>query len=360
MTIVLMTTGLHRAVVGEPFVLRDVSQGGDYDLQFLYARSTSLGFGACGGLVALLVAARTGSAPQLFALGLATPLVILHDLQRTHSVATGKATRALHSDLLWAGLQIPLSVAVLLTSANPSTLIALWIAGLALSLTPYMSTTFPMAVPSATWIRPRLSEGIFYGLEYLGTAGIFQGTVFLVASTSSVQEAGAWRAAATLFGPFLILEAGIRGVLMVRFARLPHQRLRRAALLSSAGLTSILLIATSGLMLLWPHVGSNLFGRVAPLVTPLLLPFTINRIFHAATNGPLLTVRALGEAKASSKLRLVAGLITLGFLLMGLLTFGLAGAAWGLTLGGAFAVGAWFRLLVRLTSSPPNSHRDAS
>lgn len=281
----------------------------------LLARSTAavmlLGAAACLPLAIMALTMRANGAisQTLIALTVACPFILVQDLLRYWSVARGRPVQALVSDAIWLVSGLGLLVLDALSGQRLS-LVALtggWIGGLLVALLVLASLSgavIPKFDGVVQWLRADKRR------HHLGADATLASTSPLansagVALVAGAATTGAFRGAATLFGPLNVLIAAMSLGLVPEAKRSPVRR-ARALLLTATSLQVMLAIAWGvGLFLLPDDVGHSLLGQTWDESRPLLLITTAEYVGIGLWSGASAMFHVTNDTRILLHLRLV-------------------------------------------------------
>ncbi|MDD0857155.1 hypothetical protein NHF46_03870 [Arthrobacter alpinus] len=106
------------------------------------------------------------------------------------------------------------------------------------------------------------------------------------------------------------------------------------------------------------HWGTALAGAGWAAASFLVLPMFLTQVFNGANTGPAVSLRAMGAARRSMWIRIGASGAVVAFAGSGVVLWGVAGAAWGMTLAAALNAVLWIQQFVRV-SRQRREHPDA-
>lgn len=351
-TLYILTILVVRATCGQPLLLARAAAGSPAEQRRSVEEALGLGvaFGVGASVLGLVTAASTTGALQraLFPLGVLLLPLVLQDVCRFVAFAEGRPKRAFGNDLLWTlGQAVAMGAVVATGHASVTTLVWAWgIAG----------TVASLAALAAAGTRPRVPAGLrffwanrgmcgrFLG-EVLITSGAVQLTLVGVALISGPVDVGALRGAPVLFGPLNLLFAASLTGLLAELAHVAHEgseQLRRQCRLISTG--SLVVSGGYGvvLILLPAAAGRAALGDTWRLTDPLLVPFAVQYAAIGVCLGQVIGLRALASSHRSFG---VCFRFTVLFLVLGIggeWRWGAPGAAWGMAIAAAVAIGDWY------------------
>ncbi len=300
------------------------------------------GTAVCVGLItgALVLAAGVvigGAAGAAFlALGLTLPGLLLQDSWRYSFIALGRGSQAFLNDTIWGVTLLPALVLVRKTGhANVFWFVLAWgiTAAIGAAVGPWQARVIPRLQDAWGWVArhsdlgPRyLAEGLSSSISFLlRNYGI--GLILGLAALGSVQ------AAATLFGPVVILCTGMSLFAIPEGARVLRRSPRHLPLLClviSAGLTLAGLAWGIILLIAVPRgLGSWLLGPVWRSTYPLLLPQMLFVIGAGVGFGVGIGLHAHGASRRSLRQAVLLAVLYVACSLAGAIAAGTTGTMWG-------------------------------
>lgn len=333
-----------RSLVAEPFVVRHGASPPEERREAARAAvGAAVAFGFASAVVLLVLAALwRSSGGILAAMAVAMPGALAQDTYRYVLMADGRARGAAANDSFWFAVQL-VGMIVLLAAgrASAANLTLVFAAGAwSAALVASRQAGLAPGPPSwRQWLRDHGDLGIPFLLEVVSVNGTTQLTMVGLGAVAGVVAVGELRAATLLFGPAMVLFAGIFLIGMTEGVRM-----RGGAPGRIAGLVVGLVVATSlgtvawavSVALLPDRVGAALIGEhwrpARRLVAPVALLTAANACVLAVGVG----LRALAAARSSLRARLWSAPVVLAAGLVGAGTGGAEGAAVGL------AGASWF------------------
>lgn len=363
-TLYLLALGASRALITEPLLVRFSGRTDEPPHEVAdRARRVSgaaAGFGTAFGLALLLASPLIGHAggQALWAMAVVLPAVLVQDAWRYCFVADGKPRAALGIDGIWCIAQLVLLLPLAEAHAFNLVSVILWwglsgaVAGVAGCIT---ARTVPSLAETRSWIGTNWDLGGRFTAEYLSSSGAANGILIALGAISGLVALGAMRAVLVYFGPINVLFGGILLALVPEGARLRdnRQRLHSLMRMASAGLGALVVVWLSLGLMLPSAVGEALFGTTWSGARPLLVPVGVGLLGGAVAAGAMAGLRALGNAPASLRARLIGLPLFLSAPLIGTIdgargfAVGLAGAMWGT------AAIWWWQFELALREPPP-------
>jgi hypothetical protein len=313
-----------------------------------FALAAGLALGAACIAVSFTLDNSVGSC--LRALGVLLPGLLVQDAWRFVFMAAARPASAAANDGCWVVLQL-IGIGGLLLSGTVSatSLVLVW--GGAANAAAVVGAVQAHAVPSlrssAWWFWAHRELAPRYGLESIAHrsgAWLAFGVVGAVAGLPVV--AGVRGAVLIVIGPLGLLFAGAGFVALPETARLfqrAPERLPRAALLLSTGITVIAGIWCAAVLLAPDELGRAVLGDTWPLASPLLLVLTLHALLQALSIGPGQGLWAMGAAASSLRVQLANVALTLVFMVTGAALGGARGSVLGLTLATLLTTVLWWQ-----------------
>jgi O-antigen/teichoic acid export membrane protein len=196
------------------------------------------------------------------------------------------------------------------------------------------------------WLSRHRDLGARYMVENVSNSGASQLRMYGLGAIAGLADVGAIRGAELLLGPFLALLMGVSLVAVPEAARVlrraPHRLVRFCVLIGGAQAAAA---ATWGAVLLFAVPGSlgrllldDVWAPASHLILPVSLSVTAAGVIAGAAAG----LRALGAARRSLRVQLVASAGYLGFGLAGAALGGAVGMSWGSTTAMWLGAGLWW------------------
>ena len=258
------------------------------------------------------ISAQSLSAPVLV-VALATPIVLLQDVQRYRAFARGHVRSAFTADAVWFSLVGVAVVLSLTIQIAPVVIVLLWALGAITACVILWERTSPPIIRGIRqWLSSTWAPKATLSLAAVISAGSVALASTLVARIAGLDTLGAYAAASQLMAPINTLLATL-GIWLIPRAvrRAPHVRF---SMFARAGLVvSGLTACWSFVLLLLPTpVGTALLGATWPsarLVLPFVcLQFTIG--VFAIAGGNLILSLGANRAVATQSIVLGIGRVT--------------------------------------------------
>jgi O-antigen/teichoic acid export membrane protein len=337
----LISINITRPIAVEPLLIRF---SGRNDGRWRGALSDASGavltigllLGATGLLISATQSGFLGSGFRV--LGLLLPGLVLQDSWRFALFGARRGRIAFANDLVWA-VTLGLVIAFLYArgAATPLNLFAAWgLSGNVAAVAGIFQTgTLPRPIASRRWWRTTQDLGRSLLGDRIATNVVGELTPYAIGGIAGLSAVGALRASQLLLGPFTVIYQGLSLVALpeaVGIADRPDRMLIKAAGLYS-GLLAVLVLATGVSLFIVPaDAGRLVLGQNWATAHDTLIPFTILIAVQMAVAGPLVGLRALGEARATFRVGVIRSV------------FGFIGAVLGAVLGGAPAAAAGMAL----------------
>jgi O-antigen/teichoic acid export membrane protein len=311
------------------------------------ATVVGLASGICALVAAMLL---SGTAKAAFlALGLTLPGLMLQDSWRFAFFAIGHGKLAFLNDLVWALVQVP-AFALLRATGHAS---VFWVvfawgaaAAVAAAVGPFQAHVFPKLFETQAWLTQQRDLGARYLAENTASGGANQLRTYGIGLILGLAVVGYVRGAEMLMGPFLVLSMGISWAAVpeaVRFLRRSPRHLQRFCVSLGTGLAVMALAWGVTLLVLLPRgLGAALLGSIWRPAYPLVLPATVTVVASCFSVGASAGMRALGAARQSLRVQVLASAAFLVCNLVGALTGGAMGVMRGTALSTVIAALLWW------------------
>ncbi|WP_214103537.1 hypothetical protein [Acrocarpospora catenulata] len=362
-TLYLVAVGLSRAVASEPLLVRyshlppqahrDGARG---------STGMAVLIGLAGGLGMAAVALAVGGAiaEAVVPLGLALPALLLKDAWRFVFLAAGRPGQAIVNDLVWAGAQVLCVGGVLVAGLGQvGWFVAAWgvSALVACVAGAVQAGVAPAPWRAGRWLREHRDLLPGYTVDFVARAGGRNLTLLAVGWVGGLPALAAIRAAEVLFGGLnVVLQAGY----LVAIPQAVGAYRRSAAALRTAvavqsGLLVVLSLGYSAVILLVPDGwGRALVGQSWSIAEEVLLAQALLYTGIAAITGPVVGLRALGDARRSAGVRLLLVPLYVASSVAGAYLAGAAGAVLGLGLAHLVGLVLWIVQFRSLLNPPPS------
>jgi O-antigen/teichoic acid export membrane protein len=344
--------GISRAVTSEPLLVRySAPQHDAWRVGTARATGAALVVGLGLGLCCMLVGwIAPGALTRPFiALGLTLPGLLLQDCWRYAFFARGRGFSAFVNDLLWALVVFCVLFMLLRSDRASVTWIALLGWGGAATVAALFGVRQSRVIPAPQrlldWVR---EEGNliprFLG-EFVTLGGAGQFLVYAIGAIIGLAALGSLRAGYLLFGPIQVLYMGVGAIAvpeLVRALENSTARLRWTSKLLSFVLAGTALAWGTVVLMLPASVGVAFLGPAWQPARLLAVAVMVGWVGSALVAGAAAGLRALAAARQSLAARLIGSLLAVGGGLVGAVTGGARGAAWGLALAGWIEAVVWW------------------
>jgi O-antigen/teichoic acid export membrane protein len=309
------------------------------------ALSVGAAFGVVSALVGFVLGGTLGSA--FVALAVVSPGMLLQDSWRFAFFAVGHGHKAFVNDVVWAVTMIPLlylaslhgQVWGFVLAWGGASLLAAGCGWLQSGLVPHFAGV-------RDWLGQHKDLGSRYMVENVSNSGASQLRMYGLGAIAGLADVGAIRGAELLLGPFLALLMGLNLVAVPEAARVLRRapaKMSRFCLVLGGG--QAVAAATWGAVLLFAvpdSFGRFLLDDVWAPAAELILPVSLSVTAAGIVSGAAAGLRALGAARRSLRVQLVASAGYLGFGLIGAVLGGAVGMSWGSTIAMWLGAGLWW------------------
>ena len=352
---------ISRALTSEPLTVRYSNTTTDnWKSATAAATGTALTLGAAvGGAVAIVGLVIGGSVGMsLVVLGASFPGLLLQDAWRYAFFAGRRGHSAMANDMVWAVVLFALLALVMHSDLNAVGALLIWSAGALVAALYGMrqAGVFPSPSKPLHWWRehwdliPRMTA------EAVVLSASAPLTLFVITGVVGITATGIIRGGQVLLNAVNILNQGLRLSSIPTATRIAA-RSRRSLLKFCAGLAGGLAVSclawTTVLLLLPSNLGEALLGETWSGARTVILPLGLMNAFLGLQAGAAVGLRALAVMKRSLTSRTLSASATVGCGLIGSLTGGVTGAAWGMCAGGAIGAVAWWGQFLANERHPP-------
>jgi len=339
--VLIFVLGFQRALIGEVLLVKFSGSAAEP------ANSrAALGLGLLVGLVAGLGLVVGGFVVPpgraiWFSLAVATPVVVLQDVQRYIFITLRRPALALLLDCIWLGLSLVLMVVAAQRGLPVTWVVGGWALGaLASALTGLaLSRTPPRVGLGVRWVRQNRGLAVRFSAEFASLNASTALVWFVLAGTLNAAGVAALRGASLLFAPLNTAFNAVRIAMIPELVRAwGKPRYRRS--LAETGVILLLLGAAWGstVLLLPDRWGRSLLGASWASAEPLRLPNFAQAMAMVGYTVALAYYRSSGLHAHSSIMRGALAVLTLAVPLTAAIVFGVPGAAWGFAVAVALAV----------------------
>lgn len=288
-------------------------------------------FGAALASASLLLDGTLGR--TMLILGALLPGLMLQDYLRFSALARGQPSLALWNDGTMAAAQF-LSAGILIAYGWGSTwaLVASWggAAHIGAIVAAWRLGVLPQFSHSVRWFWGNKDLAIRYFLADLVEQGGKRGTFYVVAAVAGLAGAGALRGAYTLFGPFGVLNRGVRTAVipeLVRVLARSPRRMHRYVGLLAGGLAGLSLLWSVGVVAMPDGLGEALLGDTWRYAQPLLVFLAVGQVANGWMMAQMAGLRALGDGRRTLQTRSVLTAVSAVVTMIGAGLDGARGAA---------------------------------
>ncbi len=351
-TFYLIALGLSRSWTSDPLLVLWSASSDRALSERAVARAAlvAAALGAAFALVAMVIGlvVRGSSGEAMLVLAVLLPFALVQDVWRFGLVMLERPWGACVSDLIWLVVAIG-SIMSLRLADNRS---------LPLAMAAWMVGAVPGALigfrqVSSTWHRPRvirwlsevggLSRSISAEFMVLTVSGYLM--VVVLAGLGSLDDAAAVRAAQIIMGPVTVVFAGAAMYVIPEMARASLGGGRRTYRIGQ--IQSVLLAALAAgwllaALLIPDFIGERVFGASWAGASDVLFVVGLAYVGNAATTGAVSGLRAMGWARLSLRLRLVAAALIIAGTAAGSFHSIPEGALAGFAAGSCLAVATWW------------------
>jgi O-antigen/teichoic acid export membrane protein len=283
------------------------------------------------------------------ALGLTLPGLMLQDSWRFAFFALGRGSQAFLNDTVWALALLPALVLLRVTGhADVFWCVFAWgaAATVAAAVGSLQARVVPRLSGALGWLSRHRDLGPRYLAENTSYSGAYQLRTYGVGLIVGLAAVGYVQAANTLMGPFLVLVMGM-GLIIVpeaaRVLRRSPRHLQPFCLLVGGGLALAALAWGVLLLVALPRgLGDRVLGHLWRPTYPLVLPLTLSIMGTCASVGATAGLHALGAARRSLRVAVIAAVVYLGCGLAGAVTGGAVGSVRGAVVATWFAALLWW------------------
>lgn len=309
------------------------------------AVAVGIAFGVVSALAGLAMGGTIGGA--FLALAVVTPAMLLQDAWRFAFFAAGQGHKAFLNDTVWALTSIPL-LALAAIHGTVWGFVFAW-GGAALVAAGFglvQSRVMPHFHGVRDWLRTHRDLGSRYMVENVSNSGASQLRMYGLGAIAGLADVGAIRGAELLLGPFLALLMGVSLFAVPEAARVlrraPEKLVRFCLVVGGAQAAAAAAWGLALLVLVPDALGRLLLADVWAPATHLILPVSLSVTAAGVVAGATAGLRALGAARRSLRVQLIASAGYLGFGLAGALLGGAVGMSWGSTIAMWLGAGLWW------------------
>lgn len=191
-------------------------------------------------------------------------------------------------------------------------------------------------IPGLDWLRSHFRGGLTFATDFAVTAGLTQFVVLFVSAVSGTAAAGALKAAQTLVTPAALVQKGAAGPLATVLVRRVAEGARTAAArlsITFSGLCLLGALACVTWLFVPDYLLTALLGDSVVPAKAVLVPTALAFGATGIASGAGYFLRANGELRVATVLKLVCFPVSLVAVIGGAVTWGAAGAQLGLMTG---------------------------
>ena len=350
--------GISRAICCEPLTVRfsDTSKE-EWQHGAALATGSALLIGLLSGAICVALGLCSGASfgGVIVVFGLAMPALLLQDTWRFAFSAAGRSRYSFMNDGLYAVVLAPLLLVLVLEGRTGiNFLVAAWgtAALVAAAFGVRQAHLLPRPRHVLAWWRLQSDLAPRYLVEFLALSGECQMVIFGIALVTSLAGVAAIRGGLVLLGPLnIVMYAAVLSAVpeAVRLLRGGHKKLEVSCAMLSTGLALMTLMWIGLLLALPSSLGRELFGPIWSSARPVVLPLGLGIAAIGVLTGAGVGLRALADAKRSLRARIVVSPVIMLTVLIGALTKGPAGGAWGLAIGQGVAAAVFWAYFLRGT-----------
>jgi O-antigen/teichoic acid export membrane protein len=350
LSLYLLEFGVVYGAIVEPYTVADHD---DHDraasnaLAAALTLSLLLALGTCGA--SLLASGQL--AVFLVVTGLATPGLLLQVAARGLLIARGRTGLTMSSNLVWAGVQVALSVVAWQAGSSLGFYLA-WVAGAwASAVFCLLRLGVPVRVRGwRDWFRTRRQLALSWTGDQLAQSGLAQITVFTLGAVAGLSAVGAFRGALQLTGPATVVVTGLRLVMLpgaARRARASDGSLDRGVKLLALGFPLLTLLLVAPFLLIPTSLGEQILGETWTEARAVLPWVLVMRMASTVTTAQSIGMRAMHDYRATLRLRLLGGVATVVLCTAAGAVGGAMGASIALAVVSLLLIPLWQRSLER-------------
>jgi O-antigen/teichoic acid export membrane protein len=353
---------VERALVGQVLSIRHSAET-RIGMRGVAARAlgTTVTLSVPAGLLVIVVGLLLGGTLRgpLVAVGVVLPLLLLQDTCRMIFFAQSRAKRAAGNDTLWAVVQFAATAVLLVAGlATATSMIVVWgaAAGVATVFAAVQLQAAPRLSATGGWVREHRGLLGYLLPEALTTTGGDKASIFAVGGIVGAAGLGAVSGARQVLNPLQVVTGAAVNFAMPEIARREHlsPRVRRLVGLGLGGGIAALSVAYTGAILLLPDaVGHFVLKDSWTGIRSTLLPMGVFTACAGACAGPFIVIAAMGHAKRTFRLTVLATVLLVIGMPLGAVLGGAPGAAWGMCLAKAIEIPFWIATLFRVVGEGP-------
>jgi O-antigen/teichoic acid export membrane protein len=255
----------NRGAIGNPLLLVSSMTHREIRVESSYGFTWSLGTGMVAGVAMLAVSTGIGDTAITIPIALALPVVLAQDILRYGAISQMRPRLAVFSDGVWCSIMLVTFIANTFHQIIPPLAVAcIWGAGglIGLAILSIGIGVRPRRERIAGWWRTYAPARVRFGsATSLSMVSVALVTA-VIAGVLGSAAAGAFRGAASLFGPVSMIISAVP-LIFIPGARVEARtaRRQRKLLMQTAIITSLLTIAITGCLIWLPDiVGAKILG----------------------------------------------------------------------------------------------------
>jgi O-antigen/teichoic acid export membrane protein len=350
-TTYVVVLGIVRGAVAQPLIVRySASDETSWRAASGRAAGFALVIGLAVGAGCLVAGLAIGGVVGggLVALAVMLPGLLVQDTWRYALFAHERGRSAFANDLVWLAVQLPVMGLVLWLGRDVAFLALLgWgAAGTAAALIGVRQVGVRPRPEAATdWLREHRVLIPRYVAEATASLTSSQLALYGVGALAGLTTLGELRVGQLLIGPILVIFIGLQLVAVPQAVRaLAHSvaRLRRLCVIVGLGMAGIAAAWGIFVTLLPDQAGRALLGSNWNPAEPLVLVLALGLAASSFSSGALIGLRAMAAATRSLRATVISSTVTTVTTIGGAMLYGAAGAAWGILIAHAAAIGLWW------------------
>lgn len=367
-TTYLLIVGISRSLCTDPLLIRFSSEnaaGRRLAVREASGAALALSLPMAALCAASAVAGGGTLATTLLVLAAFVPGLLVQDSMRFAFFTLGQPAKATANDAFWLLFQlVAFSGLFMFADPTPATLLAAWgaAATAAAIVGPFQADIRPSPRRAVAWVRTHADLGGRYLLDFFAIVGSVQLTIYGLAFSRGLSEAGSFRAAQLLLGPLNMLFIAALTTAVPEGVRMRERAdgdLRTMCRLLAVFLPVVALPWVVALVVTPDRIGQAVLGPTwagaSRVVLPLGLATAVTGVLFAASSG----LRALANARRALRARLLMLPLTLVGGLGGALFAGAGGSAVGLLGANSIGGAIWWVQFSRAAAeaTPPARQR---
>ncbi len=292
------------------------------------------------------------TAPIMLAFAVSMPFLAAHDGVRYGLIGRGQPHRALLLDLGWLAL---MPIGFVLADQTAHVVLGWSAASLPSLVVGWFMLGRPRLDGGLEWLRLNKSEGTRFAAEFVLFTGSLQFVLLAVGLTSGLDEMGAYRGAAVLVGPPMVVMAGLVTVALAAGRGDIDPRAVRTRLLTLSAVGAVAGVGLAGALALTPNViGELLLGVSWATSRDAAIPLALSVSGVAVVSVASAIFRVIGDSKSGFRYR-VGSLIAMSLAgTIGSIFGGATGAGTFMAIAGALGSVITIAALLRAIDELPH------